>query len=482
MADPRKTQIASIANIHVRQNLGTDVAFINAMMHIIIENCWHDTNFIDSRTENFEPFSENIKLYTPEKMADVTGIAPDDIVKIAQLYANAKASSIVYCMGITQHVSGVDNVKSLANLAMLTGNIGREFTGVNPLRGQNNVQGACDMGGLPNVYPGYQPVSSEDVKKKFEAAWKVELSKDVGLTIPEMLKGVGDGSVRALFVLGENPMVSDPDTNHVKKALQSAGFLVVQDIFMTSTAQMAHVVLPGASFAEKDGTFTNTERRVLRVRKAVEPPGEARQDWQIIQDLANLLGYPMNYETPEEIMHEIAGVTPSYGGISYERLEGDGLQWPCPGSEHPGTAFLHKERFTRGKGLFHVINYIPPDETANDEYPFWLTTGRVYIHYHTGTMTRNSPSLNDEILEGFIEINPVDAAGLHLSQGQLVKVTSRRGEVTVKAFITECVSKNVVFMPFHFIESQANLLTNPAFDPTAKIPEFKVCAVRIETI
>lgn len=480
VADPRKTQIASIADLHVRQNLGTDVALINAIMNAIISNRWHDEKFITERTEGFEALNRTLQAYTPEKTEMVTGISADKIVKIAKWYSNSKASSIVYCMGITQHVSGVDNVKSLANLAMLTGNIGRESTGVNPLRGQNNVQGACDMGGLPNVYPGYQPVNSVDVQKKFKAAWNVELSGDVGITIPEMLTGLVKGSLKALFIVGENPMVSDPDSNHVKKALRSAQFLVVQDIFMTPTAEMAHVVLPGACFAEKEGTFTNTERRVLRVRKGVDPPGEARQDWQIIQELSNRFGYPMVHHSPEEIMREIASVTPSYTGISYERLEGDGLQWPCPTIEHPGTKFLHKDRFTRGKGLFHPIEYTPPDEVTDCDYPFWLTTGRTYVHYHTGTMTRNSPSLHSEMAEGFVEINPMDGARLNLVHGQWVKVVSRRGEIQLKTSITESVGQNVVFIPFHFIESQANILTNPAFDPTAKIPEFKVCAVRIE--
>ena len=327
-----------------------------------------------------------------KKTAEITGIPAEDIIQAAEYFATAQTATIIYCMGITQHTTGVDNVKCLANLAMLTGNIGRESTGVNPLRGQNNVQGACDMGGLPNVYPGYQPVTTLDTRKKFSDAWKAELSDRMGKTIPEMLEGLGEGSIKALFVMGENPVQSDPDASHVKKALEKAELLVVQDIFLTPTAQLAHVVLPGACFAEKDGTFSNTERRVTRVRKAVEPPGDAKADWEIICDISSRLGYEMKYESPAAIMDEIASLTPSYGGISYDRLEGEGIQWPCPDKDHPGTKFLHQGAFARGKGLFHAITYQPPAEVVDEEYPFWLTTGRVFAHYHTATMTRNCPA------------------------------------------------------------------------------------------
>ncbi len=374
----------------------------------------------------------------------------------------------------------MDNVKSLANLAMLTGNVGRESTGVNPLRGQNNVQGACDMGGLPNVYPGYQAVNLSDNQKKFESAWNAVLTDKVGLTVSEMLSGLLDGSVKALYVMGENPMLSDPDTAHVERALQAAELLVVQDIFFTPTAQLAHVVLPGSSFAEKDGTFTNTERRVMRVRKAIEPVGDSRPDWQIIQEISNRLGYAMAYESPEAIMKEIAQLTPSYGGITYDRLEGEGLQWPCPDKDHPGTRFLHKDAFARGKGIFHVTEFRPPAEIVDSDFPLWLTTGRVHVHYHTGTMTRNSPTLNAEAPEGFLEINPGDADQLGIRAGDEVRVTSRRGQIRTRTVLTDRVEAGLVFMPFHFIESNANALTNPALDPIAKIPELKVCAVRVE--
>ena len=480
LADPRKIQLASEADVHLRQNLGTDVALLNGMMHVILEQKWHDSAFIEARTEGFEEFKKVVEDYTPEKTAEITGVPAEDIIKAAEYFATAETATIIYCMGITQHTTGVDNVKALANLAMLTGNIGREATGVNPLRGQNNVQGACDMGGLPNVYPGYQPVTTIDSQKKFSEAWHAELSDKMGRTVPEMLDGLSDGSVKALFVMGENPVQSDPDTNHVKKALQKAELLVVQDIFMTPTAEMAHVVLPGASFAEKDGTFSNTERRVSRVRKAIDPVGDARADWEIIQELSTRFGYPMNYESPAAIMDEIATVTPSYGGIAYDRLEGEGLQWPCPNREHPGTKFLHEDVFARGKGLFHAISYKPPAEVVDGEYPMWLTTGRVFAHYHTATMTRNCPRLDAEIREGFLELNPEDANTFGISEGDEVKVASRRGEVKVRTTVTDRVNPGVLFLPFHFLESNANLLTNPAFDPIAKIPEFKVCAVKLE--
>jgi len=374
----------------------------------------------------------------------------------------------------------VDNVKSLANLSMLTGHIGRESTGVNPLRGQNNVQGACDMGGLPNVYPGYQPVNVPANKEKFEAAWSAKLSDKVGLTIPGVLEGLSAGTVKAAYVVGENPMMSDPDVHHVEKALRNAELLVVQDIFLTPTAELAHVVLPGASFAEKDGTFSSTERRVQRVRQAVKPVGDSRADWEIIQEVSTRFGYPMKYASPAEIMEEVARVTPSYGGITFDRLEGDGLCWPCPTADHPGTKFLHAGKFSRGLGLFHAIEYKPPAEVVDGEFPFWLTTGRVHVHYHTGTMTRNSPSLHQEMPEGFLELNPQDAQELGVKSGDRVRVVSRRGEMVTRVDLTMRVRQGMVFMPFHFIESCANLLTNSAHDPIAKIPEYKVCAVSLE--
>ena len=480
VADPRRIPMVLQSDLHLRQNLGTDVALVNGLMHIILKKGWQDQAFIDERTEKFEELKKAIENYPPEKVSGITGIATADLERAAEYYAKAERASILYTMGITQHTTGVDNVKSLANLAMLTGNLGKESTGINPLRGQNNVQGACDMGGLPNVYTGYQPVTDPAVKQKFEEAWEAKLSDKIGLTATEMFPAILDGKMRALVILGENPMVSDADSLHVEKALKAVDFLLVVDIFKTPTTDLAHVVLPGAAFAEKEGTFSNTERRVQLLRKAVEPPGEAKPDWRIIQELSSRFGYPMNDDSPRAIMEEIAKLTPSYGGVTYDRLQGDGLQWPCPNTEHPGTKFLHQGRFTRGKGLFSAIEFKPAAEIADEEYPFQLTTGRVHVHYHTGTMTRNSPSLEREISECFLEMHPEDAAEMKVTDGDRVLIASRRGSVSSRVKLTDSAGRKTVFMPFHFLESRANILTNPAFDPIAKIPEFKVCTVKIQ--
>ena len=482
VADPRKIQLSFYADIFVRHQLGTDVALINGILNVILKEGWYDRKFVEERTEGFKEFRKVVEKYTPESVEKITGVRAQDIRKIADLYARSKSSSIIYAMGITQHITGVDNVKSLCNLAMLCGQIGRESTGVNPLRGQNNVQGACDMGGLPNVYPGNQPVSDGQMAEKFEKAWGTKLSTKPGMTLTEMLKAAMAGEVKAMFILGENPMVSDVDIQHVEKSLEALDFLVVQDIFMSETARLADVVLPGVSFAEKDGTFTNTERKVKRVRKAIEPIGSSRQDWDIICDLSTRMGYPMRYDDPSKILEEVAQVTPSYGGIYYDRIETEGLHWPCPNRAHPGTPYLHKDRFSRGLGLFHAIEYLPPEELPDKEYPYFLTTGRIYVHYHTGTMTRRSPSLNKEVEEGFAEINPRQAKELGIIQGERIKVFSRRGEIEIKADLSERMERNTIFIPFHFVESAANRLTNPAFDPIAQIPEFKVCAVKIEKV
>ncbi len=482
VADPRKIPVTLVSDLHLRQNLGTDVALINGLMHIILKKGWQDQAFMDERTENFEALKKVVENYPPEKVSELTGISVADLEKAAEYYGRAERASILYTMGITQHTTGVDNVRSLANLAMLTGNLGRESTGINPLRGQNNVQGACDMGGLPNVYTGYQAVSDPSVRQKFEEAWGRRPSDKAGITATEVFPAILEGKVKGMIILGENPVVSDADSHHVEKALRALDFLLVIDIFQTPTSDLAHVVLPGSSFAEKDGTFTNTERRVQRVRRAIEPPGEAKEDWRIIQELSNRLGYAMDFESPRVIMEEIARLTPSYGGITYDRLQGEGLHWPCPNQEHPGTKFLHQGRFTRGKGLFAPIEYKPAAEVVDAEYPFWLTTGRVHAQYHTGTMTRNSPSLEQEIGECFLEMNPEDARQIGLTDNEMVKVESRRGSVLTRIKLTAGVGKKVVFMPFHFLESRANILTNPKLDPIAKIPEYKVCAVRVEKI
>jgi predicted molibdopterin-dependent oxidoreductase YjgC len=386
-------------------------------------------------------------------------------------------------MGITQHTTGTDNVKSTANLAMLCGNMGVAGGGVNPLRGQNNVQGACDMGGLPNVYSGYQPVTVPENQQKFQEAWGSTGPLTIGLTVTEMINQAGEGKLRALYIMAENPMMSDPDLNHARECFEKAEFIIAQDIFMTETAQLAHVVLPGSSYAEKEGTFTNTERRVQRVRQAIEPIGDSRPDWQIICDLAKQMGAQgFDFTSAEEIMQEINRVTPSYGGITYERLEELGsLQWPCPTVDHAGTPYLHKGKFPRGLGLFTAIPYKEAAELPDGEFPFVLTTGRMMFHFHTGTMTRRSEKLESEAPEAYVEINPEDAAKIGLNGGRRVRLASRRGMLKdVGVRVTSRIKPGVVFMPFHFAEAAANVLTNSAIDPVAKIPEYKVCAIRVE--
>ncbi len=482
VADPRWIQMSDLAEVAVQHRLGSDVALINGLMHIILKEGWHDAAYVAERTEGFEELKAKLKEYPPDKVAQITGIAPETLRRMAEIYAKNKPASIVYCMGITQHTTGVDNVKSLANLAMLTGNVGFAAAGVNPLRGQNNVQGACDMGGLPNVFSGYQPVADEAANAKFSQAWGKKLPNKPGLTILDMFKGIDEGKIKALYVVGENPMVTDPDLHHVEAALKKLECFIVQDIFLTQTAKFAQVVLAGTSFAEKTGTFSNTERRVLLVRQAIPPVGESRPDWQIIQDLSTRVGYPMNYASPEEIFKEIAQLTGSYAGMTYERLAAGGLQWPCPTAEHPGTVYLHKDRFSRGKGAFTAIDYKPPAEEPDQDYPMFLTTGRVFVHYHSGTMTRVSPTLHREMEAGYVEISPADARAMHIKDGERIKVSSRRGEIKIKAKVSRKVDRGVVFIPFHFAESAANILTNPAYDPVAKIPEYKVCAVKVEKL
>jgi predicted molibdopterin-dependent oxidoreductase YjgC len=475
---------------------------LNGLMHVIVAEDLQDAEYITTRTEGYEELRAKLAEYTPEKVSELTGVPAEDIRKAARIMAANRPGALMYAMGITQHTSGVGNVLSCANLQMLLGNVGVPGGGVNPLRGQSNVQGACDMGGLPNVYSGYQNVAVEASRKKFEAAWGAVPPIDKpGLTVTEMMDAAGHGKVRALYIFGENPMLSDPDLNHVRHCLESTEFVVVQDIFMTETAQLADVVLPGSSFAEKDGTFTNSERRVQLVHRALNPLGESRPDWEIISELgartlaAGAAGEQQpsvdeaphgswDYMNPAEILDEIAAVTPSYGGVRHHRLEQapGGLQWPCPDEKHPGTPILHGGKFTRGLGKFTPVDYLPPAELPDQDYPLLLTTGRVLYHYHTGTQTRRAQGLSAHMPEGFIEMHPQDAALAGVRDGELVQVSSRRGEVSVKADVTEKIQPGVVFMTFHFAESAANLLTNSAVDPVAKIPEYKACAVKVEKI
>jgi formate dehydrogenase alpha subunit len=484
VADPREIDMTRFAHIWLRHTPGTDVALINGLMHVIIEEGLYDKEYVQTRTEGFEDMREVLKRYTPAFVEGITGVPQEELRKAARLYAGAGRAAIFYAMGITQHVTGTDNVKSLANLAMLCGNVGIESGGVNPLRGQNNVQGACDLGALPNVFPAYQQTANAEARKKFEAAWKVSaLQGTPGLTVTEMIPAAAKGDLKALYIMGENPMVSDPDLKHVEEALKNLAFLVVQDIFLTETAQLADVVLPAASFAEKDGTFTNTERRVQRVRKGVEPPGQARTDWEIIADLSTRMGYAMQYRSAEEIFAEFTELTPSYAGISYKRLEREGgIQWPCPTPRHPGTPYLHKDKFVRGKGLFHAIEFIPPAELPDKDYPLLLTTGRVLYHYHTGSMTRRDDGLNFRYPEGHVEMHPVDAMEMGVEDGEKVRVTSRRGRIEMPVMVTSRSPQGTVFIPFHFFEAAANRLTNPVLDPIGKIPEYKVCAVKVAKV
>ncbi len=478
--DPRRISLVDHAALWLRPKPGDDVAWINGLMHIIIKEGWQAKKYIDERTEGFEELKASLESYTPGQVSAITGLSVDELYAAARLFGNARPGSILYAMGITQHTTGTDNVKSLANLAMLCGNLGVDGGGVNPLRGQNNVQGACDMGCLPNVFSGYQPVTDENIIKKFAAVWgELKSGAKPGLTLTEMFGAAESGRIKAIHVMGENPVLSDPDQKHVEHCIHCLDFFVVQDIFLTETARLADVVLPATCFAEKEGTFTNTERLVQRVRKAVEPPGEAREDTWIISEISKRMGYAMP-SAAAEIMREINSLTPSYGGITYDRLEGAGLVWPCPDKNHPGTPVLHRGKFSRGKGQFFSIPFKPPVESADSEYPFILSTGRVLEHYHTGTMTRCGTGLNRLYPELLAELNPVDAVKLGISEGDYIRITSKRGSIRVKARLSERSRQGMVFVPFHFHEAAANLLTHAEVDPVSKIPEYKVSAVRIE--
>jgi formate dehydrogenase major subunit/formate dehydrogenase alpha subunit len=481
VVDPRKIDLARFAAVWLRPKLGTDVAWINGMLHVIIKEKLYDEPYVTSRTVGLEEVKKTVEKYTPEYVEGITGIPKEQLIEAARLYAGARAGSILYAMGITQHITGTDNVKSLANLAMLCGHVGKEGGGVNPLRGQNNVQGACDMGGLPNVYTGYQRVTDPAIREKMAKAWGIgSLPEKPGLTATEMMEGAGKGMIKALYIIGENPMISDPDLHHARKSLERLDLLVVQDIFLTETAKMAHVVLPSASFAEKEGTFTNTERKVQLVRKAVNPPGQAKEDWDIISKISGRLGYPMKYEDGRSIMEEIGRVTPSYCGINYERLQKEGIHWPCTGTDHPGTPCLHMDQFTCGLGVFHAIEWGPPAETPDPQFPYYLTTGRVLYQYHTGSMTMKSEGLNNLAPDCFVEISQGDAESARILDGDLLRVASRRGAIEAKARISDRAVNGTIFIPFHYAAAAANVLTHSAMDPIAKIPEFKVCAVRIE--
>ena len=482
VVDPRKTDLTAEATYHLQIKPGTNIAFANGMMHIMIEEDLIDHGFIESRTENFEALKELVKPYTPQRVAEICHIDADDLIAAARLYATVDRAPIIYCLGVTEHSMGTEGVMSLSNIALLAGKIGRPGCGVNPLRGQNNVQGACDMGCMPGDFPGYQKIAKPEVIAKFEKAWNTTLSDKPGLTATQVMPAAITGDIKGLYIFGEDPIRCDPDTGHVRRALSNLDFLVVQDLFMTKTAEYADVVLPGISYAEKEGTFTNTERRVQRVRRAVTLDGEMRDDYITFCEVMTGMGYPCSYDSAADIMDEIASVTPSFGGISHARLDsGDDLQWPCPSVDHPGTPIMHTEKFSRGIGLFYPSDYEPARELPDDDYPLLMTTGRMLYHYNSGNMTHRTPGLEQLAHSSYIEINVDDAARLGIADGGRVTVSSRRGQIETTARVADKMYPGEVFMTFHFDDGNVNEVTNTALDRLSRIPEFKVCAVRVES-
>ncbi|MCK4827585.1 formate dehydrogenase subunit alpha, partial [bacterium] len=498
VADPRAIDICEFAELHLQQKPGTDVALLNGLMHIILANGNHDEAFIQERTEGFDDFQKTIDKYNPELVSQITGITVESLYEAADILATNKPMAVIWAMGITQHTTGVMNVLSLGNLQMLLGNMGVPGGGVNPLRGQNNVQGACDLGGLPNVFPGYQKVTDESVREKFKSAWAFDtggpdFGEQPGLTVTEMINKMGEGELRALYILAENPMMTDPDINHVRECMENSEFVVLQEIFPSETSHYADVLLPGVSWAEKDGTFTNTERRIQLIRSAVNPPGEARPDWQIIAEIARLVlqiegrkpvGPQAGWDfiSAAEIQNEVNAITPIYAGVTHERLnKGEQLHWPVRGLDHDGTPILHVGQFTRGNGKFHSCEHLDAEELPDNEYPLYLTTGRVIYHWHGGEMTRRAKGLLEIYPETLVEISPEDALKIGLNGKDMVRITSRRGEMIARAVVTDRVSEGVIFGNFHFPgEQNVNNLTIAALDPIAKIPEYKVCAVKVE--
>lgn len=511
--DPRKISLTRHAALHLRPTQGTDHALFLGMLNAIVTRGWLDREFVDSRTEEFEAFAASLDAWSPETASAACGVPAEQIVEAARLYAlglrrtvakdgeNAQqrgASTILYGMGITERSNGTELVKTLANLAMATGQIGRRSTGVNPLRGQVNVQGGCDMGSLPNVYPGYQLVADPAVRAKFARAWakrqskagrELSLPEAPGITFLEMIRAAVSGRIRAMYIMGENLMMTNPDATLMERAMRSLEFLVVQEIFLTETAQLAHVVLPAASFAEKSGTFTNTERRVQLVRPFAQPPGEAKPDWAILCEVGRRLGRrlrrPLRWEygSAAEVMREIAALCPIFGGISHDRLQAVGLQWPCPTADHPGTLFLHSGKFSRGKGRFHVTSPMPPFEQTDETYPLVLSTGRMLYHYNGGPMTRRATPLDWREPRAYAEIHPEDAARAGVRDGQACMIISRRGSIRVQARVGGVVPVGMIYVPFHFREAAANLLTHAdGLDAGAKTPEYKYAAVRLERL
>lgn len=481
VVDPRENDLARVADLHLRQRGGSDVVWLMGLQHIIVREGWHAADFIAANCEGWEEYRRSLEFYTPEKVEELSGIPYETLYQAARLFATSGVGAIYFSMGITQHTHGVDNVKAIANLSLITGNLGVEGGGVNPLRGQSNVQGACDMGALPNVFSGYQPVTDAGVREKFASAWGIAseaLDPAVGLGVTTMMEECGSG-IKALYVMGENPMVADPNLNHVEAQLKKLDLLIVQDIFLTETAQLADVFLPAVAFAEKTGTYTNTERRVQISHQALQPPAGTRQDSAIIADLALRLDCTSFPATPEALFMEMKALTPSYHGMTYARLEGEGLRWPCPHEDHPGTPILHVGGIIRGKGLLSALEYRPPSEEPDAQYPMLLSTGRLLQHYHTGSMSRRSAVLDGIAPYATVEIHPADAGRFGVRDGEMVHVTTRRGAIDLRAKVTDAVNLGMLYIPFHFAEAAANRLTNDALDPVSKIPEYKVCAARV---
>jgi predicted molibdopterin-dependent oxidoreductase YjgC len=483
VADPRAIWLTEIADIHMQMRPGTDVWLLNAMAHVIIEEDLVDWDFVHAHTENFDHVIEAVKDYTPEGAEEITGIPAEDIRTTARLYATTKHAGIYYTLGITEHTHGTDNVYGLANLVLMTGHLGRVSSGMNPLRGQNNVQGANDAGASPIFYPSYQRVDDPAAQAKFEAAWGVPLSPDEGMNLNVMMKHLGTG-IRGLFIMGEDIVLSEPNAGKVEAGLNNVEFIVQQDIFANETTRFADVVFPAACFAEKEGVFTNSDRRVQRVRKAVEPPGEARADWEILCDLSRACGYEMpDYAHPREIYAEMASLSPKFAGISHERLDAEGgLQWPCPTVDHPGTPTMHADGPVKGKGSFQAIAYRPSAELPDVEFPFVLSTGRTLYHYNCATQTKREEGSMIKQPRNFIELHPRDARKLGVAAGERVKVASRRGHVGAEVKLTRRVRPGCVWMPLHFSDDLVNRLTNDAGDAVTGTGEYKVCAVRVETI
>ncbi|MFK7896428.1 MAG: formate dehydrogenase subunit alpha [Myxococcota bacterium] len=485
VVDPRREVIADHADYHVRIKPGTDVAFYNAMMQVIIEEGLVDEAFVGERTENFEALRDVVAEYTPERASKICGASPELIREVARVFGRAKNAILFWGMGISQHVFGTNNARCLISLALLTGNVGKYGAGLHPLRGQNNVQGASDAGLIPMVYPDYQPVGEDAVREKFERAWGRALSPDPGLTVVEITRAALEGEIRGMYVLGENPFLSDPNVNKVRKALSKLDFFVVQDIFLTETAEFADVILPASSYLEKDGTYTNTDRRVQLGRKTLDSPGDARLDWEIVQEVSTRMGYPMAYASTAEIFEEFAGLTSSYETLRHENLGPFGKLWPNPDPEREeGPKVLFDESFPTANGKAKLVpaEWEAAPELPDEEYPLVLNTGRLLEHWHTGAMTRRASVLDAISPEAFVAMHPEDAAELGIAEGDWVEVESRRGRIQLSAKLTVRESRGAVFVPFHFREAAANLLTLDELDPDGKIPEFKFCAVRVRRI